>query len=87
MNIDRERSTLTQWAYLARLEEPQQFGLGLEAEVADLIKEQRAVLGGSNNPWVVPIRTRERTTLKAKEMALDKISRNRSAVEWHEGLR
>ena len=46
----------------------------LHAEVADLVKEQRAVPSSSNNPRIVPIRTRERATLKAKEMALDKIT-------------
>src|SRR6185436_13872873 len=49
-DIDLQRLTLADRVYLALLEEPQQFRLKLDREVADLVQEERAALGGSHNP-------------------------------------
>ena len=70
----------------ARLEKPQQLRLQLEAELADLVEEQRAVPGGTNHARVVAIGAGERAAAMAEQLALEHLPRDRRAVERHERL-
>ena len=69
---------------LAALEHPQQLGLGLELQVADLVEEQRAAVGQLEAPDAPIGGAGERAALVAEHLALDQVARNRGAVDRDE---
>jgi hypothetical protein len=69
---------------LARFEEAEQLRLEVEAELADLIEEQRAVAGASDDAEIIVIRPGECAAAMAEQLALEEMRWYGRAVEWHE---
>ena len=60
---------------------PQQFRLAFERQLADFVEKQRAQVGLLEKAHVVAIGAGERTGFVAEELALDQFSRDRGAVD------
>ena len=70
----------------AFLQEPQELDLGLHGQVADLVEEERAAVGGLRASDAAADRARERALLMAEELAFDEVFRERGAVQGDERL-
>ena len=55
-------------------------------ELADLVEEQRAVLGGADEAGVVAVGAGERAAAVAEQLAFEHLARDGGAVERHERL-
>ena len=62
---------------LALLDRAQQLGLQVEAQVADLVEEQRAAGGQLELAELLLVRAGERAALVAEQRALDQLVRDR----------
>ena len=85
-HVDVDGRELAERVDLARFEEPQELGLKVETEVANLVEEQGAVLGGPDEALVVAIGAREGAAALAKELALEELARDGGAVEGDKGF-
>ena len=63
------------------VEEAQQLGLDVEAEVADLVEEQRAAGGGADDAGERDVGAGEGAAAVAEQLALEHVARHRAAVE------
>ncbi|OLB18888.1 MAG: hypothetical protein AUH12_01385 [Gemmatimonadetes bacterium 13_2_20CM_69_8] len=86
-HLHGERPLATESLDHAGLEHAQQLRLGLEAQVADLVQEQRAAVGELEATHPPLGSARERTSLVAEHLRLDQVLRNGRAVDAHEALR
>ena len=66
---------------LPRLKHPEQLGLQVRGELADLVDEQGPTRGGLEDPLSVRDRAGERTSNMTEELALDEIGRHRRAIK------
>jgi hypothetical protein len=62
------------------LEEPQEHGLGVERQLADLVEEHGAAIGQSEEALFPRDRARERATLVAEQLAQKQFPREGAAV-------
>ena len=86
-HVGRERLVAADAAELPRLEHPQQRGLHVEGELADLVEEDRAAARGLERALAQGDRAREGAAFVTEELTLDEGVRDRSAVDDDEGLR
>ena len=70
----------------AGLDGAQQLGLGLEREVADLVEEQRALVGALEPAALLLHRAGEGPLLVTEQLALDEVLGNGCAVELDQGF-
>ena len=70
---------------LALLEEAEQLGLEVEADVADLVEEERAAVGGADDAGERVVGAGEGALAMAEELALEHVARDGGAVEGDEG--
>ena len=68
----------------AILEDAQQLGLHRERQLAELVEEQRAAVGGAEQALAVCVGARERPLAVAEQRALDQRLRQRAAVDGDE---
>src|SRR5262245_33458745 len=68
------------------LEHPQQFGLHFEANVTDLIEEQRAAIGELEPAHFIAVGAREGTFNVAEQLALEQTGRKGCAMDLDEGF-
>jgi len=68
----------------ARLEEAQQFGLQFEAELADLVEEERAAARRADDAGTVAVGAGERAAPVAEQLALQHLAGDGGAVEGDE---
>jgi hypothetical protein len=66
------------------LQHAQQLGLQRQVELADLVQEQRAAVGGLDQADLARLRVGEGALLMAEQLALDQVRRQRGAVDFHE---
>ena len=71
---------------LALLQHPQHLGLGAQAHVADLVEEDRALVGQLELADLLLGRPGERALLVAEQLALDQLLGDRGAVHLDERL-
>ena len=69
--------------HVAGLQHPQQLGLHGERHVADLVEEQRALVGELEHALAVAVGPRERTANVAEELVLEEALRLAGGVEGH----
>ena len=69
---------------LLALEDPQQFRLEVEGELAHLVEEERAAVGEVEEPLGRPVGSGERAALEAEELALEERLGERCAIEGYE---
>ena len=67
------------------LQEAQQAGLQVERQVADLVEEQNALVGGLDVADLALAGASERALLVAEQFGVDQVRRDRAAVHRHEG--
>src|SRR6187402_1447378 len=83
-NVGLLRAIASEPLVLALLEQPKQLGLHLERELADLVQENRAVLGlleAADAPRRSP---REGALFVPEELTFQERARDRAAVHFHE---
>ena len=80
----RRRRRLAERQDFARLEEAQQLGLEVEAELADLVEEQRALARGADDAGVVAVGAGEGAAAVAEQLAFEHLARDGGAVERDE---
>ena len=66
------------------LDEAEQLGLEVEADIADLVEEERAAVGGADDAGERRVGAGEGALAIAEELALEHVVRNRGAVEGDE---
>ena len=69
---------------LPLLEDAQQIGLGLQADIGDLVQENRAAHRGFELALLAVLRAGEGALLVAEQLAFDQGLRQRAAVDHHE---
>ena len=69
---------------LLLLDHPQQLGLRVERDVADLVEEDGAAVGGLEQPLLVGHGAGEGALDVAEELALEQVGRHRARVDGHE---
>src|SRR5439155_10201726 len=74
-DVDRERR-FAERRDLSRLEEPQELGLEVEAELADFVEEERPVSGAPDQAGVVAVGACERTAAMAEQLAFEHFARH-----------
>ena len=84
-HVDLDRQRLADRHHLALLQHPQQRGLGRRRQIADLVEQQRALVGAADVPGAIVDRARERTLLVTEQLSLDQVGRQRPAVHRDEG--
>ena len=72
---------------LPLLQDAQELRLRLDRHRADLVEEDRALVGGLEQALLVGDRAGERATHVAEEVRLQKVGRERPGVDRHEGAR
>ncbi|HMV67769.1 MAG TPA: caspase family protein, partial [Myxococcota bacterium] len=72
-DIDLDRARVPHRHDLGLLEEPEQFRLHVEWQVADLVEEERASGGGANQPGRVRHGAGERATSMAEQLAVSEV--------------
>src|SRR5205823_5193133 len=77
-------SRLAQTFELALLQEAQELGLQPGRQVADLVEEQRAALGGLDAAGLIAHRARERALRMAEELTGQELLRQGGAVDGDE---
>ena len=82
--VERDRSGATDRHDLALLEHAELRRLRGPRQVADLVEEQRAAIGGADEPRVVGLGAGERALLVPEQLALDEVLGERAAVDRHE---
>ena len=85
-DVDVEGTGLAERIDLAGLEKAQQLRLQIEAELADLVEKERAVLRRANQPRVVAIGAGEGAAAVSEQLAFEQFARDGRAVERHERL-
>ena len=86
-DVDGERGGFADRADFAVLEEAEELGLQVQAELADLVEEERAVPRGADEARMVAVGARERAPAMAEQLALEHVARHRGAVERNERFR
>src|SRR5207247_4524238 len=66
--------------HLALLQGSQQPGLERDRHLADLVEEERASMGRSEQPFAIPVRAREGAAERSEQLALDQGLGDRGAV-------
>src|SRR5579872_278150 len=84
-HINSHRSPTTHGLKLLLLENTQQLDLGIRREFSHFVQEERASIGQLKAADSTVQRTREGAFYMAKKLALDKTSRDGSAVDGHHG--
>src|SRR5215471_10526912 len=85
-HVDAEAPGRPDRPTLALLEKAQQHRLGVRAQLADLVHEQRAAVHAGHEPRRPGDGPGERAPLVAEELAPEQLSREVGAVERLEGL-
>ena len=85
-HVDRHVVVGADAADLAALEHAQQLGLQVEAQLADLVEEDRAAVRGLEHALARGDRAGEGAALVAEELALEQLGRHRAAVDDQERL-
>jgi hypothetical protein len=67
------------------LQQPQQFDLLRQRDVADFVEKQSAPLGGLHQARLCPVRSGKRTLHVAEQLAFEKRRGQAGAVNGHEG--
>ena len=75
-HVDAHRLGGADRQHLALLQRAQQLGLQLGRQVADLVEEQRAAIGGAEQPRLRLVGAGERALDVSEELALDQLSRS-----------
>jgi hypothetical protein len=86
-HVDRHLGRPAQRPHGALLDDAQQLALHGQRQVADLVEEQRAALGGLEEALAVFRRTGEGALAVAEELGLQQVLRDGAAVDGDEGLR
>ena len=76
-DVDGERRGVAERADFAGLEEAEELGLQVEAELADLVEEQRAAARGADHAGVVAVGAGERAAAVAEQLAFEHLARAR----------
>ena len=82
-HVDVARLIGADRAHLADRERAQQLGLHGDADLADLVEEQRAAIGAAEQP-LARVGAREGAAHVAEQLALGEVLRQRGAVDRHE---
>ena len=69
---------------LLLLDEAEQLGLDVEADVADLVEKERAAVGGADDAGERGVGAGEGALAVAEQLALEHVARHRRAVERDE---
>ena len=85
-DVDVERARFAERVDLAGLEEAEQLGLQVDVELADLVEEERAVLGGADEAGVIAFGAGEGAAAVAEQLALEQLVGDRGAVEGDKRL-
>ena len=85
-HIDRDRRARTQAHHFTLLQNPQQFHLHVQRQIADLIEEQRAAIGRFKPAGLVGGSTGERAFFMAEQFAFHQGFGKRTAIHRHKGL-
>jgi hypothetical protein len=83
-DVDRQGLGGADGPHLLVLDDAQELDLEQERQLADLVEEQRPLVGDGEEPGVGVDGARERAFEVAEELALEQRLRNRSAVHRHE---
>src|SRR5690606_15687393 len=83
-HVDAPRLVAADALERALLQHSEQLDLHVGAHVPDLVEEQRAAVGGLEAADSTRDRPRERALLVTEELALEKLLRNRRAIDRHE---
>src|SRR6516225_4480117 len=83
-NVDVEGSGLAERRDFAVIEEAEQFGLEVEAHLADLVEEQRAAGSATDESELVAVGAGKGAAAVAEQLALEQLARNGRAVEGDE---
>src|SRR6185369_9646379 len=81
-HVHFEGLRLSEWLYLARFEEAQQFRLHLGTQIAYLVEKESPSLCSANNTLIIAGRPCKSAASMAEELAVDQFFRSSSAVEW-----
>ena len=85
-HVDLDRLRLAEAVHFVRLEEAEQLGLQVEADLGDLVEEQRAAGGGADDAVERRFGAGEGPLAVAEQLALEHLARDRGAVEGDERL-
>ena len=85
-DVDLDRLDAAEAHELALLDDAQQLGLGLERDVADLVEEDRALVGQLEQPLLRVDRAGERALHVAEEVRLEQVRRQVAGVDGDERL-
>src|SRR5205814_822616 len=85
--VDRDGARRAEPADLAVDEDAQELHLELERQLADLVEEQRAAVGGLEQADAVGRGIREGAFRVAEQLALEEVLGDRAAVDGDERLR
>ena len=80
-DVDVDRLGLADAADLAAVEDAQELRLEIERELADLVEEQRAAVGGLDQALLVGAGAGEAALGVAEQLARDQLVRDRAAVD------
>src|SRR5207249_12107275 len=86
-NVDLQRRLAADAGEIAVLEHVEELGLEGGVQVADLVEEDRAVMGRLEFPDLELVGPGERAPLVAKQLALQQLARDGRAVHLDEGTR
>src|SRR5262249_25235137 len=84
-HIDLDGGAASQAGELAVLEDMQELALEGRMQIADLVEEDRAVVGGLEFAELELMGAGERTALVTEQLALQELARHGRAVDLHEG--
>ena len=85
-HVDGDRRRLAERMHVARLEEAEQLGLHVHADLADFVEEQRAAGGAADDAGKRVVGAGEGAAPVAEELAVEHLARHRRAVEGQEDL-
>ena len=85
-DVDGEGAGLAERRDFTRLEEAEQLGLEVEAELADFVEEEGAVAGGADQAELIAVGAGEGAAAVAEQLAFEQVARDGGAVERDEGL-
>ena len=83
-HVDRQLGHRADRPHRALLDRAQQLRLHRQRQVADLVEEQRAAVGGLEEALAVVVRAGERALAVAEELGLEQVLGDRAAVDRHE---
>ena len=85
-DVDGQGRGLAERGDFTGLEEAEELGLEVEAELADLVEEEGAFAGGADEAGLVAVGAGEGAAAVAEELTLEQVARDGAAVEGDEGL-